>query len=259
MVPRAGEDGEVPVLADGSPAPTWVFPFNRPAAPEEGDNQALAVNTEDGSTVYDVAFALVWADGNQVLNTNEAYAFASCTDCQTVAVGFQVILITGEANVIVPQNLSGAVNYNCVECVTYALATQLVLTLDGPLSEASTAELAALWEEIAAFGTDIEDVPLSELQRSLTDFEIRILEIVQNDPAAVPADEESTQDPSASPTGSGDKTDGPASTGTATTSPDPSSSETSGSSPSGSETSSPSGTRSSSTTSPSSSSTTSAP
>ena len=67
----------------GGAAPTWVFPFDRPLPPAEGDNQALAVNTEDGSVLYDVTFALVWADEDTVVNTNEAYAFASCRDCRT--------------------------------------------------------------------------------------------------------------------------------------------------------------------------------
>ena len=81
-----------PVLVPSDPdsdAPTWVFPFNRPGAPLPGDNQALAVNTTDGTTLYDVAFALVWADGSSVLNKNEAYALASCRTCKTVAVGFR--------------------------------------------------------------------------------------------------------------------------------------------------------------------------
>ncbi len=196
-------------------APTWVFPFNRPDAPGAGDNQALAVNTQNGSTVYDVAFALVWADGSTVLNTNEAYAFASCTGCQTVAVAFQVVLIVGQANVVVPQNLSAAVNYSCRECLTYALATQLVLTLSGPLSEQSTAQLNALWAEIAAFGASLQDLPLSELQRRVTEYEARILAIVRADPAA-------TSIPAASSTAT--------SSATTTSAPTPSSGVTSGSS-----------------------------
>ena len=218
LVPReaAAADAETAV-------PTWVFPFNRPAPPEEGDNQALAVNTDDGSTLYDVAFALVWADGDRVLNTNEAYAFASCTDCRTVAVGFQVVLVLGQANVVVPQNLSGALNYNCIECVTYALATQLVLTLDGPLSEQGMADLAALWAEIAAFGASIEDVPLSELQSRLTEFERQILGIIQADPAvsqtgdagAVPSADPSAAT-TASPSATGGGTPRSSSTGSAT-------------------------------------------
>ena len=41
--------------------------------------------------------------------------------CTTVAVAFQVVLIVGQANVAIPQNLSAAVNYSCIRCLTYAL------------------------------------------------------------------------------------------------------------------------------------------
>jgi putative peptide zinc metalloprotease protein len=164
--------------ADGA-APTWVFPFDRPLPPDEGDNQALAVNTEDGAVRYDITFALVWADEDTVVNRNEAYAFASCRDCRTVAVAFQVVLVVGSADVVVPQNLAGAVNYACLECVTYALATQLVVSVPGPLGEAGMQELAAIWEELRVFGEQIEDVPLAELRDRLTAFEARILDVVR--------------------------------------------------------------------------------
>ena len=199
LVPRTSGDGSAASGPEGPTAPTWVFPFTRPLPPGEGDNQALAVNTADGSTVYDVAFALVWADGDSVVNTNEAYALASCTDCQTVAVAFQVVLVVGEASVVVPQNLSGAVNYNCVECVTYALAQQLVITLPESLDADSTDRLEALWEEIAAFAASIEDVPLSELQARLSAFEAQILEVVRAEPGAAPAGESAGQPSATAP------------------------------------------------------------
>ncbi len=189
-----------------APAPSWVFPFDRPAAPEEDGNQALAVNTKDGSVAYDVAFALVWAeDGETVDTTNEAYAFANCTDCTAVAVGFQVVLIVGQADVIVPENLSAAANYNCLRCLTYALASQLVLTLDGPLSDGGTARLNALWAEIAEFGRNLQNVPLSEIQTRLTAYRQQIMEIVQTDPSATkgagpPATPSTPASPSTGPT-----------------------------------------------------------
>ena len=159
---------------------------------------------------------MVWVTGDRVVNTNEAYAFASCTDCRTVAVAFQIVLVLGHANLVVPQNLAGAVNYSCVECVTYALATQLVVTLSAPLSEQGTADLAALWEEIRAFGESIEGVPLSELQSRLTDYEQRILDIIRADPSATPAGDPDAPavDPSASQTTS---TGTPSSTATTST------------------------------------------
>ena len=129
LVPRGdGAGGGDRARARGGEAPTWVFPFDRPLPPGEGDNQALAVNTEDGSVRYDVSFALVWVDDDTALNRNEAFAAASCRGCTTVAVAFQVVLLVGSVDVVVPQNLSTAVNYACLECVTYALATQLVVS-----------------------------------------------------------------------------------------------------------------------------------
>jgi putative peptide zinc metalloprotease protein len=181
LVPRgAGEQGAGPGGA-GAEAPTWVFPFDRPAPPGDGDNQALAVNTEDGSVHYDVSFALVWADEDAAVNRNEAYALASCRNCTTVAVAFQVVLLVGSVDVVVPQNIAAAVNYACVECVTYALATQLVVTLPGPLSDDGARQLAAIWAELQTFGEQIEGLPLTELRNRLTEFEQRILTVVRED------------------------------------------------------------------------------
>jgi putative peptide zinc metalloprotease protein len=169
-------------------APSWVFPFDKPAAPEDDGNQSLAVNTTDGSVVYDVAFALVWADDGDTVDTkNEAYAFASCADCAAVAVGFQVVLIAGQTDVIVPENLSAAANYNCLRCLTYALASQLVLTLDGPLSTDGMARLNALWQEIAAYGKDLRNQPLSEIQGRLSAYKEQIMAVIKADPSATPA------------------------------------------------------------------------
>src|SRR4029453_9354879 len=131
-----------------------------------------------------LAFAMIWADEEQVTNTNEAYAFASCRNCAAVAVSFQVVLIVGDSEVIVPQNIAAAVNYDCVQCLTYALASQLVVTIDGPLTEKSMAALGELWAEIAAFAGNIASVPLAELQTTLDDDQEQIKDIIREDPAA---------------------------------------------------------------------------
>ena len=192
LVPR-GETTE------GQPAPTWVFPFNRPAPPGVGDNQALAVNTTDGTAVYDVAFALVWADGDTVLNKNEAYAFASCSHCTTTAISFQVVAIVGHADIVVPQNLSGALNYDCVSCVTRALAVQLVVTLPAHPSAAETRELDALWAEVRAFGAHIGGMSYTDIHNRIVAYEERILAIVAKygKPSA-PADSGTSVSPSGS-------------------------------------------------------------
>ena len=89
--------------------------------------------------------------------------------------------MTGDNHVAVPQNISAAVNYDCVNCLTYALATQLFVTLDGPLSDAGRQQIAALWRQIADFGTHITEVPLSEIRDRLTAFEQQILAVIEKE------------------------------------------------------------------------------
>lgn len=148
LVPRGAAAGTEPALllvrqddgtlrtivaADGSGV---AFPFTLPEAPGDGDNQALAVNDVDGSTVYDLAVALVWVkDGQVVGNRNEAYALASCRACTTVAVAFQVVLVIGQSDAVAPVNAAVAANGGCLQCVTTALAVQLVTTLREQPSE----------------------------------------------------------------------------------------------------------------------------
>ena len=258
LVPHDGGQeptGTTASVADGGPVShasdgTWIFPIDQPLAPEAGDNQALSVNTTDGAVTYDTAFALVWADGDSPAdNTNEAYALASCDHCAAVAVAFQVVLVTGQADVAVPQNVSVALNYDCTSCLTYALAVQLFVTLDGPLSGDATAALDRLWREIVAFGDDIGQVPLDEIQSRLSDYEEQILAIIEADQgslglpsatpspsdtssSALPPDPASSSSPSIGESPSGSADVGPSGSPGASTSPADGSTGSSGSSPS---------------------------
>ena len=159
--------------------PTWVFPFNKPAGPGPGDNQAMAIATRDGGTSYDVAFALVWANGDTVLNRNEAYAFASCVECRAVAVSFQVVLVVGQANVVAPQNISAAVSSNCLRCVTQALAVQLVVTVPPDFSPAAEKQLRQLWSQIMDFSRHLRGMSFADIQHRIADYETQILAIVK--------------------------------------------------------------------------------
>ena len=150
--------GQQPAPDDG--AEPWVFPFDKPLPPEEGDNQAAAFNTTDGSMKYDIAFALVWAEGNEVLNVNEAHAYASCSNCVTVAVAFQVVLIMDDAQVVVPQNLAVAANYECYRCITAALASQLVLSVEETPGEEQLLSLVGVWNRLTEFGQNITSFSL---------------------------------------------------------------------------------------------------
>jgi putative peptide zinc metalloprotease protein len=79
--------------------------------------------------------------------------------------------------------------------LTYALATQLFVTLDGPLSDAATAELGALWGQIVDVGARITEVPLSEIQSRLTGFEQQILQIIEKDQGRLTPQQATTTSP----------------------------------------------------------------
>jgi putative peptide zinc metalloprotease protein len=213
-----GGEGSVPEGEEPSgpatEAPTWVFPFNEPLPPGEGDNQALAVNTTDNSVKYDVAMAMVWVEDDRALNTNEAIALSSCSNCVSVAVAFQVVVIVGQADVIVPQNLSTAANYDCFECITAAVASQLVVTVDALPGEPQQIALADLWAEISAYAATIPQRSLVEIMDQLDAYKAEILDIL-----GVQADELGLGSDEASPSPSTGPGEGPSPT--SSTSPSP--------------------------------------
>ncbi len=196
--------GEDPDGAGGA----WVLPFDRPLPPDEGDNQALALNTTDGTTTYDVAFALVWAEGDEVLNVNEAHAYASCTDCAAVAVAFQVVLIMDDAQVVVPQNLAVAANYDCHRCITAAIASQLVLSIPGEPGEEELRALTEVWDRLLELAGNITSLSLEEIRQELEAVKAEIVAILgdappidDGEPSAEPTDpvSEPTADPTDDP------------------------------------------------------------
>ena len=218
LVPKPEAGGSTDPGA-GTIDPAWVFPFNRPLPPEPGDNQALAVNTTDDSASYAIAIAMVWVTGEDpVLNTNEASAFASCSDCVTVAVAFQVVVIVGNADVVVPQNLAAAVNYDCFECITAAIASQLVVTVDGLPGAEQQIALADVWEDVAAYAASIPTLPLADVIAQLEDYKREILTILDVAPLPQPSP---TPQTSGSPTGTAATTPSGAPSASVSSSPTP--------------------------------------
>lgn len=102
-------------------------------AQASGHTIASAINTTDGSSLFDFAFQIRRVMHGAVDQTNLAVAYASCENCQTVAVSFQVVLVTGDADEVTPENVAIAVNEECSSCATLASAYQFVLSTDGPV------------------------------------------------------------------------------------------------------------------------------
>jgi putative peptide zinc metalloprotease protein len=142
---------------------------------------AVAVNTKDGATVIRFAFAIKRIGKDAVESTNAAVAFASCDSCTTIAISIQVVLITGDPNVVTPTNLAIAINYECTFCETLASAYQYVLSTGGPVHFTPEGQKAIndirkeLHELLKA------DLPIVELQARLDELMRRLGEVLENE------------------------------------------------------------------------------
>jgi hypothetical protein len=69
--------------------------------------------------------------GDELRSANIARADSTdCTDCRTVAVAVQAVLVKHNPAVATPTNAAIAVNQNCLRCTTYAFAFQYVVATD---------------------------------------------------------------------------------------------------------------------------------
>lgn len=150
-------------------------------APGGDANAAVAVNTNDGASVFRLAFSIRKVSNGVVDQTNEAYALASCADCQTVALAFQVVFVRGDSDVATPVNRAVAYNDQCVECLTYASATQIVLGVDGPVrfTAAGRQRLNALEKSLRALEGRIAELDPAQLHAEVTAAKAELVSILQ--------------------------------------------------------------------------------
>lgn len=145
-----------------------------------GANTAIAINTKDGSSVFKLAFAIRHVMNGVVDQANAAVAVASCTDCTTIAVAIEIVLVESNASVVTPTNVALAFNDQCVLCVTAAQAYQFVLGTGGPVH--FDAEGNRILNEIRHELHDLKkaDVTLAELQARLDAIANQIRDVLAN-------------------------------------------------------------------------------
>jgi putative peptide zinc metalloprotease protein len=139
-----------------------------PAAAQ--DTSAVAVNTTDGATVFELAFEIHKLTGSDpVTQQNLAVAYASCTACTTIAVSIQILLVMGDPDVIAPLNLAAAVNESCASCRTLASAYQFVIALGTPVRLTGRGQRAIrrIFRERAELPIDQVQARLDELMKQL--------------------------------------------------------------------------------------------
>ena len=145
------------------------------------DNAAIAVNTKDGTTVFKVAFAIRHVMSDVVTETNAAVAYNSCTDCASVAIAFEIVLVESDASVISPTNIAIAFNENCSTCVAVAEAYQFVLGNGGGavhFDAEGNRILAELRRRLHSLRK--EDLTIEQLQAILDDMSAQIADVLSN-------------------------------------------------------------------------------
>ena len=225
-----------------------------------GDNTAVAVNTKDGSSEFRVSFRIVRTSDDVVDQSNIAFAFSSCEGCETVAIAFQVVLVSGSPSTVTPENFAIALNFECTSCNTLASAYQFVLGADGRVhfsaeGNRALSEIRRRLREVAGSDLSFEEMQaeldlLAEDLRTVLAEELLTAgpEGVTVEPVEGPATAEPTPDPtptveattSSSPDASPSPTtvettspaETPSSTPPASTEPSPSPSPTPSTSPS---------------------------
>lgn len=189
---RGALGGLVAVALLAGPAGAQVAgPTPTPSHDPAGDNAAVAVNTVDGSSIFELAFSIHEVTGDAVTNQNVAVAYASCVDCQTVAIAIQIVLVFSSPETVTPVNVAAAVNEQCTSCTTFAAAYQWVLGTGGPveLSEDGEERLEELQERLEELG---EEGPLSpeELQAILDEVVAEISDILATELVPIEGDDD---------------------------------------------------------------------
>jgi putative peptide zinc metalloprotease protein len=192
----------------------------------EEDNVAVAVNTQDGASVFRLAFEVRTVVDGIVDNGNGAIAVASCAECTTVALAFQVVLVEGDSTTVTPENVAAAANGGCSYCLTYASATQLVIGVDGAvrLTGEGTSRLHRLNDRLrqlknADLTVELLNAEIERARAELRDiFETQLVPAGQRADNADPARAPPPADATATDTGDASTTSTARPSGTSTTS-----------------------------------------
>jgi putative peptide zinc metalloprotease protein len=206
------------------------FAAASPAPARADDNTAIAINTKDGSALFKFAFSIKRVAGDVVDNTNAAVAFASCENCQTVAIAIQIVLVTGDPSVVTPTNLALAYNFECTLCETMASAYQFVFGNGDNLR--FTAEgrraLAEIRKEFHDLRKESEQLTLAEIDARVEQLVSRIRAILQTElvPAGNAKGDQDDDEPETTTTNTPTTTTAPTTTApTTTTEPEPTTTE----------------------------------
>jgi hypothetical protein len=159
-----------------------------------GAKQAvIARNETDGAHHSRSGVMVVSAAGDSIQPENLAHAQSSCSNCRTVAVALQAVIITGSPSLAAPKNAAVAVNAGCTSCRTAAWAYQYVVTASGPvhISPEGQLEISRIRREAAALAASGLSFP--ELEAHLVHLKGQLSSVVDHEVVRSGASAQGTQ------------------------------------------------------------------
>lgn len=153
------------------------------AALAADDNVAVATNETAGAAVAEASVQYRVSPNGVVDERNVAFAAARCTDCQTFAAAFQIVLVTRDFRDLVPVNKAEAFNVECAGCLTMASAKQIVLITGGPatLTGAGHIRMQVLEERLEALEADLPVLSAVDLAAEVDTAFGELLDIAQTE------------------------------------------------------------------------------
>ncbi len=175
-------EGGVPIVSSSSSDSSTTTSSTAPgSAGASTDNVAAAVNTTDGKTVYAISLKITQTDADSIDATNAAVAVASCTECQTVAIAMEGVLVIGDPTTFDPTNIALAINSGCSSCQTLASAYQHFVQNDTRvrISGAGRREIAQVragLQSLRKSGLDVVAV-----QAEVDEYAARLVAVLENE------------------------------------------------------------------------------
>ena len=145
-------------------------------------NIATAFNEIDETQVFDFAWDVSRQRGDDpVLHENSAVAHASCFNCDATAIAFQIVLVAGSPDTVVPKNIAEALNFECTACAAVAEARQFVRVIPQRVrfTGAGRATLSDVQADLEALET--QDLAPLDLHLAVEAQEARVRDVLNNE------------------------------------------------------------------------------
>ncbi|MGH2556738.1 MAG: hypothetical protein ACRDHO_13605 [Actinomycetota bacterium] len=170
-------DTQAATSTDAEPATTAASS----AGTGDVNNHVAVINRVDGHRRHRAGHSTARVIGDTADNENVAYAYSSCTDCRTVAVATQIVLVMSDAHVVTTKNLGIAINENCRSCQTMAGAYQYVVSTHGIVhfTPQGAVRLAELRNQITVLARSA--APFPELVAQIDPLVAEMWQVVDNE------------------------------------------------------------------------------